>query len=206
MYRIDAVATEANSDIVRPQYGAGLTDYDVGYTATGDWWNYTRTYPAGKFNVYLRAARGGTGTATMGLRQVTSGLGTSNQTTVSLGSFSLPATGAWQTYTWVPLKDGSGDLAVVTLGGPSTLRLTDGGGNLNFLLLAPAPVLSGIPSGGNLHLSFGTQSGFNYTVLYKNSLTDSTWTELSTVAGDDSVKTVSPSITGPSRFYRLQVH
>jgi hypothetical protein len=206
-YRADVVGTEVNSDTVRPQYaGTGYTDYDVGYTGTGDWWNYTRTYPAGRFNVYLRAARGATGTAPMGLQQVTSGWGTPNQTTVSLGSFTIPATGAWQTYAWVPLQDTNGKLVVVSLGGTNTLRLTDGGANLNFLLLAPALVLNASPSGGAIHLSFGTQSGFNYTVLYKNSLSAGTWTELSTVAGDDTVKTVNDPMTTSSRFYRLQAH
>ena len=140
----------------------------------------------------------------MGLREVTGGWGASNQTTVNLGSFTIPATGAWQTYAWVPLKDGSGNLSVVTLNGSTnTLRLTDGGANLNFLMLTPALVLSAAPSGGSIHLSFGTQPGFNYSVVYKNSLTDSTWTTLSTVPGDGTVQTVSQAMSAPSRYYRL---
>jgi hypothetical protein len=142
----------------------------------------------------------------MGLQYVTSGWGTSNQTTVNLGSFSIPATGAWQTYTWVPLKDSDGNLAVVSLGGTSTLRLTDGGANLNYLLLAPAAALTAAQNGSGLDLSFGTQTGFNYTVQFKNTLADSTWTDLITVAGDGTPKTVPNSMSGPSRFYRLQVH
>jgi hypothetical protein len=206
-YRADAVATETNSDFIRPQFATGYYDYDVGYTAAGDWWNYTRTYPAGKYNVYLRAARGAAGAATMGMREVTGGWGTSSQTTVSLGSFALPATGAWQTYAWVPLVDGSGNLSVVTMNGSTnTLRLTDGGGNFNFLLLAPAVALSAAPSGRNIELSFGTQSGFNYTVVYKNSLTDSTWSTLSTVPGDGASHTISDGMSGASRYYRLLAH
>jgi hypothetical protein len=205
VYRADTVATETNSDTIRPQYMVpGYYDFDVGFTSTGDWWNYTRTYPAGKYNVFLRAARGTSGTATMGLREVTGGWGTSSQTTINLGSFTIPATGAWQTYAWVPLKDGSGNLSVVTLNGSTnTLRLTDGGANLNFLVLTPAVALSASTSGGSIHLSFGTQPGFNYTVAYKNSLTDSTWTELSTVPGDGTVQTVSQAMSAPSRYYRL---
>lgn len=206
-YRSDAVGTEYCGDTVRPQFtGAGYYDYDVGYTSAGDWWNYTRTYPAGKYNVYLRAARGSGGTATMGLRQVTGGGGTTNQTTVALGTFTLPATGAWQTYAWVPLKDSGGNLATVSLNGLSTLRLTDGGGNLNFLMLVPAVALNAVTTSGTINLSFGTQSGFNYTVLYKNNLSDSVWTPLSTVAGDDTAKTIGDSMSGPGRYYRLQVH
>lgn len=207
LYRTDVVATEVCGDTVRPQYaGTGYTDYDVGYTSTGDWWNYTRTYPQGKFNIYFRAARGSAGTATMGLQQVTSGGGTSNQTTVSLGSFAIPATGGWQNYAWVPLMDSTGKPAVVSLGGTNTLRLTDGGANLNFLLLAPALVLNASTAGGSINLSFGTQPGFNYSLLYTENLGGGAWTELSTVPGDGSVKTFSSSMAGPGRFYRLLVH
>lgn len=206
VYRADAVGTEACGDLVRPQYaGTSYTDYDVGWTSTGDWWNYTRTYPAGTFNVYLRAARGDSGTVTMGMRTVVSGWGTSSQTTANLGAFTVPSTGGWQTYAWSPLKD-NGNLVAVSLGGTNTLRLTDGGANINFLLLAPALMLNASAGGGNLHLSFGTQSGFNYSVLYKTNLSDSAWTVLNTVAGDNTVKTISDSMTGTSRFYLLQAH
>jgi hypothetical protein len=206
-YRSDSVGTEACGDTVRPQYqGTGYTDYDVGFTSTGDWWNYTRTYPAGQYNVYLRAARGAGGNSAMGLQLVTGGWGTSSQTTVSLGSFPVPSTGAWQTYTWVPLKDGSGNLVTLSLNGQATLRLTDGGANLNFLMLTPAVALDAKPSGQNMGLTFGTQSGFNYTVLYKTNLTDSAWTPLSTFSGDGTAKTVTDPMTGAGRYYRLQVH
>jgi hypothetical protein len=123
-----------------------------------------------------------------------------------LGSFAVPATGAWQTYAWVPLKDSNGSLVVVSLGGTNTLRLTDGGANLNFLMLAPAAALSAAQSGSSLDLSFVTQTGFNYTVQFKNTLAGGTWTDLSTVAGDGTPKTVGSAMTGPSRFYRLEVH
>jgi len=206
IYRLDIVGTEVAGDTVRAQYaGTGNVDYDVGNTATGDWWNYTRTYPAGQYNVYLRAARGNSGTATMGLQQVTSGQGTSSQTTVKLGDFTVPSTGAWQTYAWVPLKDSTGSLATVTLSGLSTLRLTDGGANLNFLMLTPALLLDAKLSGSNFNLTFGTQSGFSYTVLYKNALSDSSWTTLSTVTGDGTVKTATDVKSGSARYYRLQV-
>ena len=66
----------------------------------------------------MRAANGsaGSGSATLG-GQVTSGVGTTTQTTTNLGTFSVPATGGWQNYTWVPLRDTSGNLAKFTGGG-----------------------------------------------------------------------------------------
>ena len=132
----------------------------------------------------MAAARGTGGTASMGLRKVTGGWGTPSQTTVSLGSFSIEDTGGWQSYRWVPLKDGSGQLASVRLGGTNTLRLTDGGANVNFFTLVPALVLEGSLAGGQMQLSFGTQSGFNYTIQYKNNLTDANWRK-STRSGDN---------------------
>jgi hypothetical protein len=212
IYRSDAVGTEVTGDVLRPQYNTTYPlDYDVGFTAAGDWWNYTRTYPAGKYNVYLRAARGNTGTSTMGLKEVTSGWGTTTQTTSDLGTFTIPATGNWQVYAWVPLKDNSGAMATVSLNGTNTLRLTDGGANLNFLMLVPAVALDTavVGSGNNPHsinMSFGTQVGFTYSVVYKNNLSDSTWTTLSTFPGDGTVKTVNDPMTAPGRFYRLLVH
>jgi hypothetical protein len=208
LYRGDTVETEDCGDYARSQFtSVGGTDYDVGYNGTGDWWNYTRNFPAGKYNVYLRAARGAGGNAPMGLQKVTSGWGTATQTTTALGSFSVPNTGGWQTYAWVPLVDANTNLVTVSLNGSTnTLRLTDGGANLNFLELVPAWMLSATANGANVSLSFGTQSGFNYTVFYKNSLTNSAWTTLSTVAGNDAVQTVTDSRTASSRFYRLQIH
>jgi hypothetical protein len=205
-YRPDPVDTEYCGDTPRPQFAGGYLDYEVGYTGTGDWWNYTRTYPTGQFNVYLRAARGTAGTAPMGLQKVTSGWGTTSQTTVKLGNFSVPETAGWQVYTWVPLTDSTGRLVVVPLGGQATLRLTDGGANLNFMMLTPAVALAATPSGKSMNLSFGTQSGFNYTVLYKNKLTDTTWTPISTATGDGTVKAVTDTMTAGSRYYILEAH
>jgi hypothetical protein len=207
LYRADSVATETCGDLSRPQYiGGSYADYDVGYTAAGDWWNYTRTYPAGRFNVYLRAARGSGGSAPPGLQQVTGGWGTANQSTRPLGSFNVPDTGDWQTYAWVSLTNTNGLPAVVALDGTNTLRLTDGGANLNFLLLSPAPFINAAMSGSTINLSFGTQAGFDYTVLYADQVNAGTWNVLNSVAGDGTTKTLSGPISGATRFYRLQIH
>jgi hypothetical protein len=124
---------------------------------TPNWVNYTRTFPTGAFNVYARAASGG-GTLGSTLSLVTSGWGSSSQTTTDIGTFSFANTGGWETYAWVPLRDVSGNLIRVNLSGTNTFRLTantGGGGNNNFLMLTPAntnlPTISGIyPNGTNL--------------------------------------------------------
>src|SRR5882762_2263039 len=79
-----------------------------------------------------------TDSASMSL--VTNGLGTSSQTTTKLGTFSVPATGGWQKYGWVPLRDVAGNLVQFSGGSVKTLRLTTDNGNYNanFFLLMPA--------------------------------------------------------------------
>jgi hypothetical protein len=204
----DAVATELCGDFVRPQFTSGGADYDMGFTAGGEWENYTRQYPPGTYNIYARMARGTSGTGVMGMSKVTSGWGTTNQTASPLGSFSIGYSGGWQSYNYVPLKDSHGNLAVVTLAGSTnTLRFTDGGANINFFTLAPALVLQASVSGGQLALAFGTQQGFNYTVQSKSNLTDTVWAPVgNTLSGDGTTKTVNAPTTGGKGFYRLQVN
>src|SRR5208283_3931213 len=74
--------TEPNGDVKRLAYvGTGYTDYDVGFTGGGQWGNYTRHYPAGVYNIYVRAASGGSGATDAGtMSLVTLGYGTTGQT------------------------------------------------------------------------------------------------------------------------------
>ncbi|MGC3960744.1 MAG: hypothetical protein QM813_23255 [Verrucomicrobiota bacterium] len=77
-----------------------MSDYDLGWNDGGFWANYTRTYPAGNYNVFIRAGNGTGGNGSATFAQVTSGVGTPTQTTTNLGTFTIPQTGGWQTYTW----------------------------------------------------------------------------------------------------------
>src|SRR5208282_6037637 len=99
-----------------------------------------RTYPAGAFAVFLRAA-GNTGGKDMArLLRVTSGVGTSTQTTTPLGQFDVPNTSGWQNWAWAPLVDSSGNAVTITNSGSvSTYQLYEdnGGWNGNFFMLAP---------------------------------------------------------------------
>lgn len=138
-YRPQGLETEGAGDTPRLAYSGGLPDYDVGFNSggTGNWGNYTRTFPAGTYNIFMRAASPNaltTDSASMSL--VTAGFGTTSQTTTKLGTFSVPNTGSWQTYAWVPLKTNS-TFATFTGGSTETLREnTDNGGyNANFYML-----------------------------------------------------------------------
>ncbi len=201
-FRAPGLATELTADVPLPGYFVG-GDYDVGNFDTGDWGNYTRNYPAGKYLVYGRLAGY---SLTAYLDKVSSGVGTTNQTTQRLGTWQANPNG-WQNWAWVPLTDpGLAAPVIVTLGGTNTLRVTSGG-NVNanyFMLVAVQGIeISAAKSGTDIVISFPTQVGANYRVFYSTSLTSGDWTLLATVPGDGTVKSVSDPTTGNARFYKV---
>ena len=212
-YRPTGTATASISDTPRPQF-ASATEYNIGFFENGEWGNYTRNYPAGAYNVWVRIATGNGSPTSADLEEVTSGVGTPTQTTSYLGRFTVPSDG-WDTYGWVRLNNtNNSQAAVITLTGPTnTLRLSRAvatpGANVNFLLLVPTlgPVqLSVVRVGANVQISLPTQTGFSYQIQYKNSLSDVSWTNLGVpISGNNSVQSVNDSATGTSRFYRAQI-
>src|SRR5665213_562533 len=133
------LAQEVTSDTQLPGYSAG-SDWDVGNFNGGDWANYTRNYPAGKYYVYGRLA-GFAGSVTFS--QVTAGQGTTSQTLKALGTCNTSvANQGWQNWNWCPLLN-NGVPLVVTLGGVETLRVTSGGNvNADYFMLVPAQGIS----------------------------------------------------------------
>ena len=132
--------TEGNGDTPRQAYATGLQDYDVGFSDGGNWGNYTRSFPAGTYNIFMRSASPNGPTAdSETMYQVTAGQGTSSQTTNLLGTFAAPNTGGWQTYAFTPLLNSGGGLVSFTGGSVETLRVltVNGGNNINFYMLIP---------------------------------------------------------------------
>src|ERR1019366_5155736 len=136
----DLTATTLITDATREQFlNAGAPDYNIGFLGNFFWQNYTRTFPAGTFNVYARLARGDAGTVTVSLDEITGGWGTTAQFTKRVGTFSLPGGGGWSAYAYSPLIDRFGNYANVTLGGTNTFRTTVSlPVNANFYMLTPA--------------------------------------------------------------------
>ncbi|MDB6124638.1 MAG: hypothetical protein JWQ71_3631 [Pedosphaera sp.] len=129
---------------------SNVVDHIVGFWSSAEWQNYTKTFPAGSYNVYGRLSCGAS--ATLTFSKITSGQGTSTQTTTNLGTFSLTGNN-FSTYQWIPLRDGVGNLASINLSGVNTVRVTSGGGaNANFYMLVPAntnlPSISGVYPNG----------------------------------------------------------
>ena len=113
-YRSDGVDLEATTDT-----GGGAND--LGWTAAGQWFNYTvNVATAGTYTVGLRLAAP---------TAVTDGLHIANSAGTNLsGNVNVPASGGWQTWTTVT--------ATVTLpAGTQTLTVDQdsGGWNINFL-------------------------------------------------------------------------
>ena len=152
-YGRTGLSTEAAGDKQRSQYtvldprtGQKYKDFDCGNASVGSWGNYTRTFPAGAYNIYMRAADAGGGNSGNVSMYLMTGHGPTK-----LGTFSVPSTGGWQTYTYVPLLDGGGNLVQFTGGAVETLRATTdkSGYNANFYLLMPANTT--VPSINNIY-------------------------------------------------------
>jgi hypothetical protein len=197
----NGLAQEVTSDTPLPGYTAG-SDYDVGNFNNGDWANYTRNYPPGKYYVYARLA-GYSGIATFS--QVTAGQGTVNQTLLTLGTAQANTTDqGWQTWNWCPVLN-NGNPVLVTLGGVETIRVTSGGNiNANYFMLVPVKGirLATAVSGGKVGLSFPTTLGSSYRVWEATSLNGS-WTLLQTVGGSGNVQTVSVPATGSQVYFKV---
>jgi archaellum component FlaF (FlaF/FlaG flagellin family) len=218
LYRPNGMDTEINGDSKRAQYlGIGNTnvDYTVGYFSGGSWLNYTRHYPAGSYNVYGRLAAGNGNATSVTLSKVTGGWGTTSQTTNFLGTFNVASTG-WESYNLIPLRDDSGNLVTVALNGSTnTLQVGIPVGvlsdcNVNFLMLVPASsvsiTLTATISSGTITIAFPTQNGSSYQLLYKNSLTDLSWTPIgSPLSGNGSIESINQPVSGTMRFYRVQI-
>jgi hypothetical protein len=195
------LAQEATSDTPLPGYSSG-NDWDVGNFNGGDWANYTRNYPPGKYQIYARLA-GYSGNVTVS--QVTAGTGTTTQTLKTLGTcFCNTANQGWQNWNWCPLLN-NGLPVVATMGGVETLRVTSGGNvNANYLMFVPVQgiSLSAVKSTGNVGLSFPTTLGSSYSV-WKGTTVNGPWTLLQTVPGNGAVKTVNVPTTGSQGYVKV---
>jgi beta-glucanase (GH16 family) len=68
------------------------------------------------------------------------------------------------------------------------------------------PVLSAsLINSDNIQISFSTQEGVNYQVLYKNALDGSSWSPVETIPGDGTTKMISYPASAPACFYAVQL-
>jgi hypothetical protein len=209
-YRENGIPQETTGDYYLAVFAANpflYVDYNLYWYGGGDWANYTRDYPPGPVNIYVRTA--GLGSYTMDLSLVRGGLGTTNQALEPLGQFSSIGGANIDTFGWVPLTDAGGVAPVtVNISGITTFQLSTPTGDCypNYFMLVPAsPIrLSAARSGNNINVSFPAQTGGVYRVFYRTNLTVGNWTLLNSAPGNGSVESVTDSTGGGSqRFYKV---
>jgi len=175
------------NDNTRQKYAvSNLVEYLVVRTHAGDWVNYTRAFAPTNYYAFLRV--GSFYGANLSLSQVTSDPTVTNQTTVDLGTFTVPNQVRKSNFSYVPLLDSNGLASILTLGGTNTLRLTKNGTVkkddrtevLNYLLLVPASV-----------------------VLQSSASAGSAFADDATAEVNLSTRTITIPVTGSSRFFRL---
>ncbi|MBM3846054.1 MAG: carbohydrate-binding protein [Verrucomicrobia bacterium] len=171
-------------------------DWKVGWNDPGDWFNYTRTFPSGSYNIYARLSSGGADRHAH-LDLVSNPTGTGDQGLTRLGGFDAPTTGGWDTFSFIPLRNSAGEVARIDLSGEQTLRLTADPGNFdgNYLMLVPttAPVRLGFVynrAAGTITLTW--PAGCSLQV------SDEAAGPYATVAG-----ATSPLVTTPDRVRRF---
>ncbi len=123
---------------------AGVYDYDITEITKDEYMNYTRQFPAGTYEVYLRQSLANVAQSEVLLERVVGPANQANQKTIVLGSF-LGTMSGFQ-YRNTPLTDGLGkERILVAFSGLDTLRLrqvtTQPGDGIiaqNYLVFIPA--------------------------------------------------------------------
>jgi len=205
----------------RDRGGFSVTNnYAVGWTDQFEWQNYTRTFPAGTYAIYMAAAHDGLPadeTAPMEIDMYMSkvanptvadgssvGAEGGAQGLTKIGNFLSPATGAWSSNDLIPLTTDAGALVETPLSGTQTLRLTFNAldGDADYFLLY---CLDCVPPVGRPTLTI-TRSGTAVTITSDSGgtvqatgslATPITWTNLG-----PAPQTVQA--TDNYRFFRVQ--
>jgi hypothetical protein len=125
--------------IDRPGTVDMTVNYRIGWVGAGDWYNYTRTIPAGTYTAFAALSQDA-GTMNARLEQVTSPANVPNQTVQVLGTFTAPASGAWGDNNLLQMIAPDGSTAVFKIRGtaPTTLRFNGINGDFDWFVVVPA--------------------------------------------------------------------
>ncbi len=124
-------------DVVRADTWTMTANYKIGWAGDGNWYNYTRTFPANTYEVWAGLSHDTTDGLRGSVSLVLAGAGTANQTVFNLGSFNGPTSGAWGTDNLVQMKDSFGNVTAVSLSGVQTVRFNASSGDYDYLVFAP---------------------------------------------------------------------
>jgi hypothetical protein len=184
---VNDAETDPGSDNVRSQHEvSNLLEYVVGRNETGDWLDYTRSFSPAFYVAYLRYSS--FGATSNELHLVTSDPTQPGQTTRKLGLFSIPNNIRWVNYLYAPLVDDTGAQPLLNLTGTSTLRLLVTGtpgedqnkSMLNYIMLVQTPM-----------------------TVYSSDTVDGTYTVETGASVNVANRTITLSVSGTKRFYRL---
>jgi hypothetical protein len=176
-------------------------EFRLGWIGGGQWYNYTRTFPAGTYNVYAAISNGSTdpGQCHAALEMVDNPAATTQNLT-ELGVFDASGTGEWGRNSLVPLRDASlANMVALDLSGTQTLRYTPTAGDWDYMIFVPASAVGPAPK-----LTV-TMSGGNVTITWTNggtlqSSTDlTTWSAVAGVTGSSYTAAASDAY----RFFRV---
>ncbi|MDO8943495.1 MAG: hypothetical protein Q7U75_09945, partial [Desulfobacterales bacterium] len=140
---VDVVQDNEGGNSVRPDFTL-TNNYKLGWSNPGEWFQYTRTFPPGRYSAVFVGAREGRAADVMGrtLELVTGDRSQPGATTAVLGELLADGTGGWSSHDWVPfLEPAGGGIAEFDLSGPQTLRLRHsvGDGDDDAILLYRLP-------------------------------------------------------------------
>ncbi len=188
-------------DVARADGWDMTANYKIGWVGAGDWFNYTRTFPANSYEVWAALSHDPTDGLRGSLDQVTGDPTKTNQTVVSLGTFNAPTSGAWGTDNLVQMKDSSGNVAVVSLSGVQTVRFDGDSGDYDYLLFVPGAAQIRVNSiaiaGGQVTVQW---SGGG-TIEWTTSLTPTVnWT----TTGNSSGSFSEPVAAAGNKYYRVK--
>lgn len=148
VYRPDSAPNNVNlNDNLGGRHGRRRPGFDVesnlklGWVAGGDWQQYTRTVPAGFYNVYAALSFDGTGPGQLsGSLDVVTGDATQpNPTLRRVGTFDAPGSGGWGANNIVQMNDATGQKGVIKVGaGNTTFRFNLGSGDFDWFVLTRA--------------------------------------------------------------------
>lgn len=141
---IPVVGSTGRYGIDRPGATDMTVNYRIGWVGGGDWYNYTRSIPAGTYNAFAALSQD-VGTMNARLELVTSPANVPNQTLQVLGTFTAPASGAWGDNNLVPMTAPDGSSAVFKIRGTAatTLRFNGINGDFDWFVVSPA---TGVPA------------------------------------------------------------
>ncbi|MBU6400826.1 MAG: hypothetical protein KGS61_10940, partial [Verrucomicrobia bacterium] len=199
------------------------TDFRLGWIGSGQWYNYTRSFPAGNYNVYAAISYDGTSAHQLYSQlQTVSDPTSASPTLTTLGTFDAPGThnqGGWGYSSMVPLTDASGKLVSVNLSGTQTLRYNlpnqstnvvggvtnivyGGSGDWDYMVFVP---VGGIVSGPQF--SGIKVSGANLVITWSGGGTLQSATSASgpwaAVGGSPSSPATVPT-SGSALYFRIQ--